>query len=236
MGRGQGSPEPFGARRRTLMFFLLPHPPPPSPQRGSPRMFRVDFIERYFSRVRPWQVVALWLPVALILVARSARDPALSGGRALGLGACGVAVWTLVEYLLHRFLFHFKPPPGSQGAVDLWYLLHEVHHEYPFDRDRLVMPPAVSLVLAVVLAIPARLLTGPHAFSPFFAGFVAGYLWYDLTHYATHHLKPLTGWGKRRKAHHLLHHFRDPGTRFGVTTPVWDFVFGTLGKRNSSAG
>ncbi len=197
-------------------------------------MFRVDFIERYFSRVQPWQVLALWIPVSLFLAVRSAWDPALTAGRAMGLAACGVAVWTLVEYLLHRFLFHFKAPQSSELATDLWYLLHEVHHEYPYDRDRLVMPPIVSLVLAVLLAVPARLLTGPHAFSPFFAGLIAGYLWYDLTHYATHHLKPLTGWGRRRKAQHLLHHFKDPGTRFGVTTSLWDYVFGTMGTRTSA--
>jgi sterol desaturase/sphingolipid hydroxylase (fatty acid hydroxylase superfamily) len=196
-------------------------------------MFRVDFIERYFSRVRPWQVLVLWVPVVLFLAVRAALDPALSAAEDLGLGLGGVAAWTLLEYLLHRFLFHFQPSKGSVLATDLWYLLHEVHHEYPYDRDRLVMPPLVSVLLAVLLAIPARLLAGPHAFDPFFAGLVAGYIWYDLTHYATHHLKPRTSWGRRRKAHHLLHHFKDPGTRFGVTTPLWDFVFGTLG---TSAG
>ena len=213
------------------MLFLLPHPAPRSPQRGSPRMFRVAFIERYFSRVRPWQVVALWLPVLLFLAARALRDPALMGAAALTLAAGGVAGWTLLEYLLHRFFFHFSFPKDSELACDLWYLFHEVHHEYPHDRDRLVMPPILSVSLALLIGLPLRALAGPHAFYPLFAGIVAGYLWYDLTHYAAHHWKPLTGWGKHRKAYHLRHHFKEPGTRFGVTTPLWDYVFGTIGAR-----
>ncbi len=210
------------------MLFLLPHTPPVSPQRGSPRMFRVEFIERYISRVRPWQVVALWLPVLFYLIAGALRDPGLNHSAALVLIGGGLAGWTLLEYLLHRFLFHFSYPRNSELACALWFLLHEVHHEYPHDRDRLVMPPIVSITLAIMIGLPLRALAGPHAFGPLFGGIIAGYLWYDLTHYAAHHWKPLTGWGRRRKSHHLRHHFKEPGSRFGVTTPLWDYVFGTM--------
>jgi sterol desaturase/sphingolipid hydroxylase (fatty acid hydroxylase superfamily) len=72
-----------------------------------------------------------------------------------------------------------------------------------------------------------RAALGPAWFAPAFAGLLAGYLWYDLTHYAVHHLKPRTALGEAQRRYHYLHHFKTPDRRYGVTTPVWDLVFGT---------
>jgi sterol desaturase/sphingolipid hydroxylase (fatty acid hydroxylase superfamily) len=191
-------------------------------------MFRVDWIERYLSRVKPWHVLLVWVPVTAWFAGRGLRDASL-GPAAFALSmAGGLAFWTLLEYVLHRWVFHFVPSPDSQLAQDVHFLIHGVHHDFPTDADRLVMPPVVAALLAVLVGAPIRLVTGPHVFNPFFAGLLVGYLWYDMTHYAVHHLKPRTGLGKRLRRHHDLHHFKTPEARFGVSTPFWDYVFGTM--------
>lgn len=209
------------------MFWLEPHETPPTPQRGSPRMFRVDWIEKYLSRVHPAQVAVVWIPVALFFAVRSLRDPTLPARATLGLLFFGLLAWTLLEYVLHRFAFHFEPEPSSEIQRDLAFLVHGVHHDYPHDPDRLVMPPVVALVLALLVGLPLRALLGARLFPGTFAGLVAGYVWYDLTHYAVHHLKPRTPFGRLQRRSHLLHHFAQPDGRYGVTTPLWDLCFGT---------
>lgn len=211
------------------MFWLVPRTPGPhAPQAGSPRMFRVEWIEKYLSRVKPWHVLVVWVPTVLYFAARGLKDPALSSGAFTLALAGGVASWTLLEYLLHRFVFHFSPSPDSEFAQDVHFLVHGVHHDWPHDADRLVMPPVLSILLAFLIGTPLRLAVGPHLFPPAFAGLVVGYLWYDLTHYAVHHVKPRTELGAKIRRHHYLHHFKTPGARFGVSTPFWDYVFGTM--------
>ena len=209
------------------MFWLAPHVTPPVPQRGSPRMFRVDWIERHISRVRPAQVLAFWVPVVVALTIWSLRVPGLAPAATLGLFAAGVLAWTLLEYALHRFAFHFVPRETSELQRDLAYLVHGVHHDWPHDADRLVMPPPVALALGVIVGLPMWLVLGTRHFPGVFAGLVAGYLWYDMTHYAMHHLRPRTRLGRLLRKNHMLHHFAQHGARFGVTTPLWDLVFGT---------
>jgi len=190
-------------------------------------MFRIDWMERRFSRTRPWQVVAIWGPVMLWLLWRGFADATLTAGTAVGLLALGVLAWTLLEYLLHRWVFHFQPGRDSELQRDLAFLIHGVHHDYPYDADRLVMPPLVAAALAVVIGGPLRILVGPHLFAPIFAGLVGGYFWYDLTHYAVHHLRPRTALGAFQRRRHMRHHFKDSRSGFGVTTPLWDLVFRT---------
>lgn len=211
------------------MLWLVPRPDGhPAPKRGTTRMFRVDWIERYLSRVSPVHVVAVWVPIAAVFLWRAFRDPALGAVRAALWVLGGLAFWTLLEYVLHRWIFHFEPDQASESQKDISFLIHGVHHDYPHDPDRLVMAPVVAVVLAVLVGAPLRLALGAHAFPGFFAGLLAGYLWYDLTHYAVHHLKPRTALGEAQRRHHYLHHFKTPHQRYGVTTPLWDLVFGTM--------
>jgi sterol desaturase/sphingolipid hydroxylase (fatty acid hydroxylase superfamily) len=197
-------------------------------------MFRVDWMERYLSRVGPRQVLIVWLPVVLYFLYRGARDPDLGGASLASAALCGLFAWTFLEYVLHRWVFHFEPRPGSELQADLSFLIHGVHHDYPSDPDRLVMPPVVAMVIAVAVGFPMYGLLGAHLFAPVFAGLLTGYLWYDLTHYAVHHLRPHTALGKAQKKNHLLHHFKSPRARYGVTTPLWDVVFGTLPRVDPS--
>lgn len=218
------------------MFWLAPHPPVSRPQPGSPRMFRVDWIEKYLSRVKPWHVLSVWAPLSGYLLWRGLRDPSMGLLSWLGYAAAGLFFWTLLEYVLHRFIFHFKFNKQSEIQNDLSFLIHGIHHDYPNDADRLVMPPVITAIVAVLVGVPTWYLAGPHAFFPFFGGTVAGYIWYDLTHYALHHIRPRTPWGKKQKGYHLDHHYQTPNIRYGVTTPLWDIVFGTYPWKAAEAG
>ncbi len=206
------------------MFGLADHPKLKHAQRGSPRMFKNDLIEKYGSRVKPWHILAIWLPI----IAYMSRDSLLAGASVGGFVAAlalGTLFWTFLEYLLHRFIFHFEPHGAMQE--DLSFLIHGIHHDYPWDADRLVMPPFVSLLVGAILYYPMQWAAGPVLFGAAYAGAAIGYLWYDLSHYAFHHWKPRTRLGRYLRSYHLIHHFKTPHLRYGVSTPLWDYVFRT---------
>jgi len=140
----------------------------------------------------------------------------------------GLAFWTLFEYLFHRYVFHFTPRGEFQKRVS--FLFHGVHHQYPNDKKRLVMPITLSLAIAVLLLALTWLLFGSLTWA-YSAGFTTGYLAYDMTHYSIHHFKPPNiKWMKRVWKSHIDHHFRDSNKGYGVSSPFWDVVFGTLQK------
>ncbi len=193
-----------------------------APQRGELVMFEHNRVLERLSRIRPATVLAVFVPVMVIAFYLSLR----SGTTALvsaGLFLSGLAFWTLFEYAFHRYIFHFDPNGPFQTRMQ--FVMHGVHHQYPQDKDRLVMPITVSIPLAFLLLLLFRLLLGASVWG-FFSGFIAGYLGYDMMHYAIHHAKgfksPLLS---KIRSHHLAHHFRDTRRGFGVSSPFWDFVF-----------
>src|SRR4051812_23634074 len=112
-------------------------------------MFTIPWVDKYFSRVRPWHVCAIWIPFVLYMLWRA--WPSQSGAAIAGWSALGVLSWTLLEYGLHRYVFHFKPSPDSELQQEASFLIHGIHHDYPWDRDRLVMPPTVAALIAVIM-------------------------------------------------------------------------------------
>jgi sterol desaturase/sphingolipid hydroxylase (fatty acid hydroxylase superfamily) len=197
------------------------------------RLFKSDFME-FFTHISPITIIVIWLPIAVYLAASPLRrqagaafPAALPGGLLVGL-----FLWTLAEYTLHRFLFHHKPTSPRQERI--MFLFHGIHHAQPQVKTRLVMPLPVSipgfiLFYALFQLIVGVLLGAPQWVGPLMSGFLLGYLIYDLTHYATHHLAMRSGYAKYIKRHHMQHHYKDPETRFGVSSPVWDWVFRTQG-------
>lgn len=195
------------------------------------RLFKSDFLE-FFTHITPLAIVIIWLPVAVFFLARSimllqAGAPWLH----IPLGfLAGLFIWTLSEYLLHRFLFHL--PPKTPAMERISFLFHGIHHVQPAIKTRLVMPPVVSIPLAVIfyglfhLVLNSALGAGQWV-APAFSGFIIGYLFYDLTHYATHHWPIRGGAFKWLKRYHMMHHYKTPNARFGVSSPLWDIVFGT---------
>lgn len=138
----------------------------------------------------------------------------------------GLALWSLFEYIAHRFIFHYHPT--SQWGKRLHFMVHGVHHDYPQDHMRLVMPPSVSVPLAVVVYYIFLLAFGEYWSMPLYGSFVFGYLCYDMMHYATHHATFIKSkWFRDLKKHHMDHHYRDPDAGFGVSSTIWDKVWGS---------
>lgn len=191
---------------------------------ASPRMFQSDFVD-FFSRTH-WSVVPiLYVPASAILGWHARVGVGLGVVTIAALFVSGFAIWSLTEYWLHRTLFHWVPNVAFGERLHFW--LHGVHHTWPRDKYRLVMPPAVSITLFFAFLGLFHLLLGGRLVWPFHAGFVAGYMTYDITHYYLHHRSPKSRYGILLKKHHMLHHFKTPDARFGVSSMVWDHVFGT---------
>lgn len=194
----------------------------------SARLFKSDFLE-FFTHIHPAVVVLIWVPIALYFIIVGGGAARWAGDVPLAL-LIGVFLWSLAEYVLHRFVFHFRPrTPAQEKAI---FLFHGVHHYQPQDKTRLVMPPVVSIPLAILFYLLFHLAFGillrsSHWVAPAFAGFIVGYLFYDITHYATHHFPMRRGIWKFLKRYHMQHHYKTPDQRFGVSSPVWDYVFGT---------
>lgn len=142
----------------------------------------------------------------------------------------GVFIWTLTEYALHRFIFHWELP-GKIGKR-IHFIFHGVHHDYPSDSKRLVMVPTVSIPLAILFYFLFFYFLGGILVAPFFVGFLAGYLFYDMTHYAIHHYNFKSKFWLKLKQHHMLHHYQDMHNGFGVSSAFWDLVFRTTFKKN----
>lgn len=191
------------------------------------RLFKSNFLE-FFTHIHPVVIVAIWLPLAAFFMYVEASEGL--GWHLVGAFLVGLFVWTLAEYTLHRFVFHF--PPRSPRQEKIVFLFHGVHHAQPQCKTRLVMPPVVSIPLAVLFywlfsLVVGNLLGLSQWVHPMLSGFTIGYLTYDLTHYATHHFPMRSGYLKYLKRYHMMHHYKTPEQRFGVSSPIWDLVFGT---------
>lgn len=185
-------------------------------------MFDTKVLER-LSRVH-WSVpLIIFVPPIIVLLALGFADGAGVASILYILG--GVLFWTLTEYWLHRAVFHFDT--GRGFITRLHWIMHGVHHDHPNDPMRLVMPPAVSIPLAVIFLTVFALVLGSPYWMIFGAAFLSGYLLYDMTHYYVHHGRPRTVVGRKLREWHMRHHFQDHERGFGVSSPTWDHVFGT---------
>lgn len=188
------------------------------------RVFENDFIEKVFARSHPILPIVWFGP----FIAYGLYDGVRLGGvlQAAGLFGVGLLVWTFLEYLLHRFLFHMEARTPEERFRS--FMVHGYHHEFPNDKLRLVAPPLMSWPIAAVMLLVYHYTAGANMWI-LFAGTATGYIAYDWIHYYTHHFKPSNAVGKWLKQYHLLHHFDENhgNGRFGVSNPLWDFVFGT---------
>lgn len=191
--------------------------------KGSAKLFG-NFLEPL--SLTPWWVVPLvWLPPNLyIFYVGFANQSKII---ALSFWVLGLFVWSLVEYSLHRFLFHLDYYlPDHPAFLTLHFTLHGVHHYLPMDRYRLVLPPTLFIFLAYPFY---RLVFG---LLPFymacsgFAGGTLGYILYDVTHYVLHHTH-LPAFLQELKTYHLEHHYKNYELGFGVTSRFWDVIFDT---------
>jgi sterol desaturase/sphingolipid hydroxylase (fatty acid hydroxylase superfamily) len=191
-------------------------------------MFRSRWLDR-LSRVHPSVPVIIFLPAILALVVYAGRR--LEDLQVAGLALVGYLLWTLTEYWMHRIVFHFEPEDGI--GARLHWIIHGVHHDHPNDPLRLVMPPSVSVPLALAFYGLFVVVLGSPEAQAVAAGFFAGYLAYDMTHYHLHHHHSRTRIGRRLREAHMRHHFQDDTRGFGVSAPYWDRVFGTAPTQRS---
>jgi dihydroceramide fatty acyl 2-hydroxylase len=197
--------------------------------RASPPMFDSRLLDA-LSRVHPLVPVLIFVPAIVALMAWALSQLSLLGVALLAVG--GYALWTLFEYWLHRLVFHFEPEQGL--GARLHWIIHGVHHDHPNDPLRLVMPPAVSVPLAAVCFGVLYLIFGSRISPALGAGFFAGYLAYDLTHYYLHHFRPRGRLGRALRERHMRHHFQDETRGFGISAPYWDDIFRTSSRAGSS--
>jgi len=191
-------------------------------------MFENELLER-FSRIHPATPFVVWVPVVAFFLIRSAVRHDVPALAMVAMVLLGMFAWTVAEYFLHKYVFHWTNE--TPGGKRVHFLLHGVHHEYPSDKDRLVMPLLMSVPLSLIFYSLFTVIFGRAVGEPFFAGFVIGYLFYDGTHYYVHHFIPTTRWGKLLRRHHMTHHHADHDGGFGVSTPLWDLVLRTMPKK-----
>ncbi|XP_024279126.1 fatty acid 2-hydroxylase [Oncorhynchus tshawytscha] len=141
----------------------------------------------------------------------------------------GMVTWTFIEYCVHRFVFHMRPPAHNYYLITIHFLLHGQHHKSPYDGSRLVFPPCLA---SVVIGSFYLLLTKsfPEALGvSLFVGGLFGYVVYDMIHYYLHYGSPQkNSYLYSLKAYHVKHHFENQRAGFGISTTLWDYPFNTL--------
>lgn len=200
-----------------------------SAKNESPRMFSNDLLDK-FSRAHPIIVPIVFLPLISYFIYSAFANHGMTWGKAIGWFAAGLFVWSIFEYIMHRYVFHLHI--DSEFGKKFHFYVHGVHHDYPNDEMRLVIPPGASLILAVIMywvfyGIVLGLGGDLGIVSMFFAAFVFGYVCYDMMHYATHYFNFKVKWFQEIKRNHLDHHYVDHDKGFGLSNVFWDKVFGT---------
>jgi 4-hydroxysphinganine ceramide fatty acyl 2-hydroxylase len=189
----------------------------------SVRMFKSDLLES-LSKVHFTVPIFIFVPVILYCTYRALFQTPIGIVTYFELFILGLFIWTFVEYIMHRFVFHYMPP-DKPWAMRMHFIFHGVHHDYPSDAKRLVLPPSVSIPLATCFYFLFKAILPPNDVFGFFPGFILGYLIYDISHYAIHHFNFKGNIWKKIKQHHMLHHYQDPGKGYGVSSPLWDKIF-----------
>lgn len=192
--------------------------------KGQARLFKSPYLEA-LTKAHPLVIWGMYIPIMSWLMYHASTAFDFSTTKVWGIWAIGIFSWTLFEYIAHRFLFHMTPT--SETGKRIAYILHGNHHHYPRDKQRLFMPPVPSLILSSSIFGLQYLLLGNIAFM-FFPGFLLGYLMYGSMHYAIHAWNPPFQWMKPLWRNHHLHHYKDEHMGFGVSSTLWDLVFGTM--------
>ncbi|MFD2871483.1 sterol desaturase family protein [Mucilaginibacter ximonensis] len=190
----------------------------------STRMFKSDLLEA-LSKVHYLVPVYIFVPVILASTYIAFFVKHIGALVYIEYFFIGLFVWTFTEYIMHRFVFHYVPK--NKIGLRLHFIFHGVHHDYPSDAKRLVLPPSVSIPLATGFYFLFNAILPANYIFGFFPGFILGYLFYDLSHYAIHHFNFKGKVWKAIKQHHMLHHYQTPSKGYGVSSPLWDKIFGS---------
>jgi sterol desaturase/sphingolipid hydroxylase (fatty acid hydroxylase superfamily) len=194
------------------------------------QLFKSTLLER-FTRTHVAVPVSIFFIYAAGLLYWSITHTSISGLKTAGMFMLGLFIFSWVEYNVHRYLFHI--PTNTKRRKRFQYLMHGVHHDYPKDKQRLAMPPMLSVTISTLLLLLSRLILGDLSFS-MLAGFLVGYAAYLSVHYIVHVYAPPHNFLKAIWKNHVRHHYRDGEIAFGVTSPLWDYVYGTMRRKEGS--
>lgn len=195
--------------------------------KGSAKMFQNPVLER-LSRTHISIPIAMFLVVGCLALYYGITTTPISSITAVALVTVGFLTFTLVEYLMHRYLYHMVPTNKFKDKIQ--YSIHGVHHDYPKDKDRLALPPFITGLYALILYFLFTFIMGDYALY-FLPGFLAGYSLYLGVHFIVHAYQPPKNYLKILWVNHAIHHYKDPDVAFGVSLPLWDYIFGTAPKK-----
>jgi len=189
------------------------------------RIFKNPILES-FTHVHPIVPLLLWVPVICYLFYRGYALKHVNGLEFFLLFIFGILLWTITEYVLHRYVFHWKA--NSRAGKYFVFLFHGLHHDDPQDPTRLVMPPVPAILIVSLLWLLFSAVFPSSYIDVIMANFLIGYLCYDYIHYATHHFAMTSTLGKYLRKYHLQHHYSGEQSKYGVSSPLWDYVFKTV--------
>jgi sterol desaturase/sphingolipid hydroxylase (fatty acid hydroxylase superfamily) len=194
--------------------------------KGTRQLFKNPVLEK-LSRTHISVPLIIFALYSSGLLYWSVTHTTLSAGLTILLFFVGMLAFTWVEYNAHRYLFHM--PTYTKVREKFQYTIHGVHHEFPKDKTRLAMPPLLSITISTILLLLFRLVMGDYVFA-FLPGFLTGYAMYLSVHYMVHAFQPPNNFLKMLWVNHGIHHYKDGLVVFGVSSPLWDYIYGTMKK------
>jgi sterol desaturase/sphingolipid hydroxylase (fatty acid hydroxylase superfamily) len=192
--------------------------------KGTKQLFRNPILER-LTRTHISVPLTIFGLYAAGLLYWSITHTSLSAGVTVLMFILGAISFTWLEYMVHRYVFHMKTFTALREKIQ--YTIHGVHHEFPKDKERLAMPPLVSITVSTLLLLFFRLILGDLAFA-FFPGFMVAYAAYLAVHYMVHAFPPPNNIFKVLWVNHSIHHYKDGDGVYGVSSPLWDYIYGTM--------
>ena len=143
----------------------------------------------------------------------------------------GILIWTLLEYGLHRFVFHIQIPLRNLRLREFVNASHLSHHASPRDPNKILVHPLYGFVISVILyGLLFAIFRNAFFVSGIMTGIWAGFLYYEAVHYRVHCSLSPSGFIARQRQGHFYHQFTNNKRCFGVTSPLWDYVFGTANR------
>lgn len=195
--------------------------------RGQAQIFKNPILE-YLTKAPAPVSATIYICIAVSLLYIGYRNEVVDPAwKAISIYTGAIFFWTFFEYFFHRYINHIDEYfPNSRWAGKIAYTIHGIHHEYPRDKERLLMPPVPGLLIVMLLYVVFFTILNSWVYF-FMPGFMTGYLLYTYVHFSVH-TTPVPSWLKTQYRHHAIHHYKHPDKAFGVSTSLWDQIFGTM--------
>ncbi len=198
--------------------------------KGTKTLSRYPFIERLL-RTNSAVPISIFLLLAAFLMIWGYLHTQIAWWVQSAVFLFGLLLFSLTEYIAHRYMFHMITDTKLKEKIQ--YAFHGVHHEFPKDTGRLAMPPIASVFIVLLLFLLFINTIGEYTFG-FLPGFISGYSLYLTVHYVVHAYQPPNNFFKALWINHGIHHYKDHERAFGVSSPLWDYIFSTRPRKSKS--